>query len=67
MRALNASFLFLMFIFERERACTCGGRADREEDRIPSRLCVMSMEPDSGLKPTDPEMTLAKTRKELDV
>ena len=27
---------------------------ERERERIPSRLCTVSMEPDSGLKLTNP-------------
>ena len=45
-------------------------RTEREgRDRIPSRLCTVSMEPDVGLKPMNHEiMTHAKTKslEELD-
>ena len=48
-----AVLLFLMFIyFERERKCVCEQRRGRERERIPSRLCTVSAEPDAGLKLT---------------
>ena len=47
-------FFSLKFIyFERERACARGGGVERGRQRIPSRLYVVSTEPDAGLKPTD--------------
>ena len=58
-----------MFIFERERdrvrvrACTGRGRAERGGEKIPSRLCADSREPDVGLKLKKREiMTQAKVR-----
>ena len=41
-------FNVYLFIFERERASR--GGAEREEDRIPSRLCAVSAEFDVGLE-----------------
>ena len=29
-----------------------GGREERERERIPSRLCAVSVDPDTGLNPT---------------
>ena len=43
--------------FEREREGTSRGRAERRRDRIPSRLCTISTEPDAGLEPTNREIT----------
>ena len=46
---------------ERERASMCmheGGGAEREGDRIPSRLHAASKEPDVGLEPTKHKITI---------
>ena len=49
-----------MSVFERERAYVCmsGGGTEREREharqRIPSRLCADSAEPDVGLELTNP-------------
>ena len=49
---ISILFIFLKFIcFERERE-----RRDRGRERIPSRLCTLGTEPDSGLDPTNCEM-----------
>ena len=32
------------------------GGAEREGERIPSRLCTVSVEPDAGLKPVNHEI-----------
>ena len=44
------NFLINLFIFEREREHASSGE-DREKgrERIPSRLCAVSTEPDTGL------------------
>ena len=52
------SFFFSKFIFiyfEREIESK-GGGAEREGDRIPSRLCAVSSEPDAGLEPMNHEI-----------
>ena len=41
---------------ERERASTNSGRAEREGERTPSRLCTVSTEPDAGLELTNHEI-----------
>ena len=41
-----------MFVFERERAQVGEGR----RERIPSRLCTISTEPNAGLKLTTREI-----------
>ena len=46
-----------MFIFERERESEHRQRAEREGDRIRSRLCMDSTQPDTGLEPMDREIT----------
>ena len=48
---MNFLFFFFKFIYlrERERAQTGWGR-ERRRDRIPSRLCTVSTEPDLGLE-----------------
>ena len=38
---------------ERERASRCQGGAEREGERILSRLCAVSMELDVELEPTN--------------
>ena len=49
-------FLFFIFIyFERERAWR--GGAERERDRLPSRLRAVRAEPDMGLKLMNHEIT----------
>ena len=48
------SLSFLKFIYsEREQA---GGGAEREGERIPSRLLTVSAEPDAGLEPSNCEI-----------
>ena len=39
-----------MFTYLRERDCVRGGGAEREEDRIRSRLYNISAKPDMGLE-----------------
>ena len=47
--------IFLVFIyFERERV---GRGAERGRQRIASRLCAVSAEPNAGLSPTNCEIT----------
>ena len=48
-------FLSLFIYFERERGLEQGG-AEREGERIPSRLQAVSTEPNSGLDPTSREI-----------
>ena len=58
-----SNFSFLRFIFERERERASRGRTEREGERIPSRLCTASTEPDVGLELMNHEvMTRAKVR-----
>ena len=44
---------FLKVYLFREKVCVCvcasGGGTERGKERIPSRLCTVSMEPDVGL------------------
>ena len=47
-------FKCLFILRERERASK--GGAEREGDRIPSRLHAVSAEPNMGLKPTNCEI-----------
>ena len=48
---------------ERETPSVSGGGAEREGDRFPSRLCMVSAEPNTGLKPTNHKiMTELKPR-----
>ena len=62
MLSLLGVFIFFQFVyFERERArehaCVSReGQRERERDRIPSRLCAVSAEPDMGLDPTNHEI-----------
>ena len=43
-----------------------GGGAEREGEKIPSRLCAVSAEPDAGLKLTNPEiMTWAEIKSQM--
>ena len=42
--------LFFIFLFESERDSVSKVGAERERQRIPSRLCTVSGEPDAGLK-----------------
>ena len=47
----------------RERERESMGGAERETERIPSRLCTVSAKPNMGLKLTNHEiMTCAKTK-----
>ena len=48
--------IFLSLFILRDRDSTSGGGADREEreERIPSKLCAASTEPDAGPEPTQP-------------
>ena len=62
--ARDSFFCFLsLFIYferegererEREPACTSGGGAEREGERILSRLLAVSLEPDVGLECNEP-------------
>ena len=65
-RETDLVFKKCLFIFETERDCE-GGRRGRERgrQRIPSRLCAVSAEPNVGLEFTSHEiMTWAKTKSE---
>ena len=48
--------------FERERereseyTCTHGGGVEKRRERIPSRLCAVSIEPNAGLSPVNQEI-----------
>ena len=56
--AVSFSFKFIyLFLRERERdrESTCRGGTERR-DRIPSRLCTISTEPDAGLELTNCEI-----------
>ena len=58
---ISFSLFFNVYLFvfererERERIQVVEGR-ERRGERIPSRLCPMSAEPDVGLEPTDREI-----------
>ena len=47
--------LYLLILRER-RSASGEGQRQRERERIPSRLCIVSEEPDGGLKPMNQEM-----------
>ena len=51
---------FLVFIYlflrDRERERTHIGKRGAERERIPSRLCTVSTEPETGLKLTNSEI-----------
>ena len=49
-------FLFILRERERERERDRWGDSEREGERIPSRLCAVSTEPDMGLEPTNREI-----------
>ena len=53
-------YFFLVFIYlflrDRERERTHIGRRGAERERIPSRLCTVSTEPETGLKLTNGEI-----------
>ena len=59
-RHRNFEKMFLLIYFERERETEreSRGGADRERgsERIPSRLCTDSTEPDMGLEPMKSEI-----------
>ena len=47
---------FILFILK-ENMCAIGRGAEKEgRERIPSRLCTVSTEPDMGLEPMDHEI-----------
>ena len=49
---LNIAGLYTFFYyFKREREHKLGKGRERGRERIPSRLCAVGMESDSGLKP----------------
>ena len=51
----SACLLFFLSLFIlREREHEQGRDRERVRERIPSKLCTVSFEPDAGLKPTDP-------------
>ena len=72
---LDLLYLFLLknvylFIFqrerEREREREERGRERRRRERIPSRFCTVSTEPNAGLKPTKREiMTRAEIKSQM--
>ena len=47
---MHTFFFFLSLFTYFERGCISGGEAEREEERIPSRLCTASAEPDVELE-----------------
>ena len=49
-------FFNVYFLREKERECT-GRDRERGRERIPSRLCAVSAEPDVGLKLANREIT----------
>ena len=53
-------FLSLFIYFERARESTSMGGAERERERerIPSRLCTVSIELDVGLEPMNHEIMM---------
>ena len=55
---IYASFFILFIYFERKRECVQAGEEQRERKRekIPSRLCTTSTEPNARLKPTNCEI-----------
>ena len=61
--ASSIIIILLEFILFWEWKSTSGGGAERGRERIPSRLCVLSAEPDAGLELTSHEiMTWAEVR-----
>ena len=48
-------FLSFLYLREREREHEQGRGRERGRERIPSRLCAVSGEPDTGLSPTNRE------------
>ena len=54
----STSFYILFIYFEREkdRAWEREGWTARERERIPSRFCTFSAEPDVGIEPTNCEI-----------
>ena len=56
----------MLIYFEKERERENRGGAGREGERIPSRLCAVSTEPDARLKPTDREIVIwAKIKSQM--
>ena len=49
---MKMNFFFKFIYFERKRV-QVGREAEREGERIPSRLHTVSMEPNAGLNPTN--------------
>ena len=49
--------MFIYFERERESAQMGEGQREKERQRIPSRFCAVSTEPDVGLEPTNHEIT----------
>ena len=47
--------MFIYFEKEREAMCNWGKGKERGKERILSRLCAVSTEPDVGLNPTNRE------------
>ena len=43
--------VYLIILFERSRESLSRGGAERGRQRIPSRLCTISMKPDAGFNP----------------
>ena len=50
------TLFFNVYLFLKEREHVSRGGAERERQRIPSRLWVVSTEPDTGLESTNPEI-----------
>ena len=51
--------------FERERQSTQAGEKQGQKERIPSRFCTVSAEPDTGLELTDHEMVTAEIKSRM--
>ena len=57
-RSFNVLYLFIIYLYLFIlRESTSGGGAEKDRERIPSKLHFVSTEPDAGLKPTNREIT----------
>ena len=53
---LKLRIFFVYLLWEKEKVWVGEGLRDREGERIPSRICTISIEPDAGLEPTNREI-----------